>query len=230
MTSAFIKAMHNKPKLFDDEASPHSNSSNSSSNNNTTTTETVTFSSSVPDRHRNETRQVSEAMFGSARSKQKSAYSAAESAAQIEQRLRNREIGVRGGNASTHVDDAVASTTVTTTTITTTTTAPIAGKSKDAKAKEKHGSKSKGATPDEVFRHLRSDPVFLDLKRRFDDSRSAADALACAKHLVGVSSAEASVTTAKAEESLTSLTFSLSLVSVAVKSTSKRRWLAIRHI
>jgi hypothetical protein len=203
MTSAFIKAMHNKPKLFDDEVTSPSSSkhTNTSNNNNTTSTETVTFSTSVPDRHRSETRQVSEAMFGSARNKQKSAYSSAETAAQIEQRLRNREIGVRGGNASTNVDDSVSTTTVTTTTTvhlspsvaaTTTTTGK---KHNHSDNKEKSGKvNNKGKTaPDEVFRHMRTDPTFLELKRRFDESHSAADALACAKHLVAVSAVEASV-------------------------------------
>lgn len=190
MASAFIKAQHNKPKLFSDAPQPN--------DPNETTTDTIVFSSKVPERHRNETRAVSEAMFGGRRKAKKSVYEDAESAAQIEQRLRNREIGVqvRPGQVVT-ADGGTTTTTITTTTTTVhlspTVATSVTAPNKNAKEKSrtsKPGS-NKGPAPDEVFRFMRTDETFLALKKRFDESRAAPDALACAKLLVGQSAVEA---------------------------------------
>lgn len=189
MASAFIKAQHNKPKLFSDAPQPN--------DPNETTTDTIVFSSKVPERHRNETRAVSEAMFGGRRKAKKSVYDEAESAAQIEQRLRNREIGVhvRPGQVVT-ADGGTTTTTITTPTTTvhlspTVSTSVTAPKDAKEKSRKDKGGAGKGPAPDEVFRFMRTDETFLALKKRFDESRAAADALACAKLLVGQSAVEA---------------------------------------
>jgi hypothetical protein len=152
----------------------------------------------VPERHRNETRAVSEAMFGGRRKTKKSVYDEAESAAQIEQRLRNREIGVqvRPGQAVVVADGGTTTTTVTTTTTTvhlspTVATSVTTPKEKEKSRKRQRWNSNKGPAPDEVFRFMRTDETFLALKKRFDESRSAPDALACAKLLVAHSAVEA---------------------------------------
>lgn len=167
MSSAYLKAMHHR--RADDQGDKLEKG------------DVVVFTSNAPDRYRNETRSVSEALFKPASA---SAYG---SAAQIEANVRNRELGlVKEKHGATVVQLS--------TTVSTVVPADSAAPAAPAAAAPAAHKKKAGAgklSPDEVYRLLRSDETYLRLKTRFEATKAAADALAVAKHLVGVSAVEA---------------------------------------
>ena len=142
----------------------------------------VVFTSNAPDRHRNETRSVSEALFKPASA---SAYS---SAAQIEANVRNRELGLI---KEKHGATVVQLSTTVSTVVPADAAATAATAAALAVATSGNKKKSAKLSPDEIYRALRTDETFQRLKSRFEASKAAADALAVAKHLVGISPADA---------------------------------------
>jgi hypothetical protein len=137
--------------------------------------ERVVFTTQLPDRQRNATRGVTEALF-------KSSNASFGSAAEIEANLRNRELGFVGEkNGATVVQMS--------STVTTTVVGP--GESREPREPRKSGKGAGQMTPDEAFRALRSDEAFLRLKARFDATQSANDALAVAKYCVPLSTPDA---------------------------------------
>ncbi len=141
--------------------------------------ERVVFTTQLPDRHRNATRGVTEALFKSSNA------SSFGSAAEIEANLRNKELGFASEKNGATVVQMSSS-------VTTTVVGP--GEPREPRESREPRKSGKGAgqmTPDEAFRALRSDDTFLRLKARFDATQSANDALAVAKHCVPISTPEA---------------------------------------